>query len=388
MPSVPKAAGRDRRASRRAVITAVAAAGLTTACTVAAFLAATWTSAGNPPAARAVTTSSCAPGIAGPFHTSGARVLNSTGQQYVPRGFNITGLAHPLTGQTVAQDEARMNAMASPTWGCANTVRMQVELDEAITAAGHTNPAAMAAIVQEVRHAHKDGLLAVINLQTQQGPDSAQQFMPTRQAEEFWGAMTDEFGRDNSVIFDLFNEPRKVHGWSNWRNGFRRNGIQYYGMQELAQYVRAHGSRNLLWVEGPHMGGSLSHAWAYRLRGVNPLMYSVHRPSGPHTAASWDRSFGYLARRGLAPVLAGEWTDYSRAAASWACWDDAPVTVPRFLNYLRRWQIGLIATQMIPGELIASGNLYDPTQIKPDWRCAPGLDEGAGDLIAHAFAHW
>ena len=34
---------------------------------------------------------------------------------------------------------------------------------------------------------------------------------------------------------NLFNEPRKVGGWSFWRNGGWRNGRHFYGMQQVAR---------------------------------------------------------------------------------------------------------------------------------------------------------
>jgi hypothetical protein len=91
--------------------------------------------------------------------------------------------------------------------------------------------------------------------------------------------------------------------------------------------------------------------------------------------------FGYIATRGHAPVVEGEWADYARANAPWACWDNAPVSAPRFLRYLRARQFGLIITQMVKGQLLESTNLDDPTRFRSNWSCTDGLDQGAGQLV-------
>ena len=121
-------------------------------------------------------------------------------------------------------------------------------------------------------------------------------------------------------MFDLYNERAFVSTWWQWRNGGVRNGVAFYGMQQLADRVRHRdGAPNLLWVEGPHIGGSLQGAWAYRISHDGPLEYAEHQPAGPHTPADWYGLFGYLAVHNLAPVVEGEWADYARTNAGWAC---------------------------------------------------------------------
>jgi hypothetical protein len=157
-------------------------------------------------------------------------------------------------------------------------------------------------------------------------------------------------------------------------------------MQQLASRLRVHDhAANLFWVEGPHVGGKLDQAWAHRLAGVGPLEYAEHRPPGAHTPAQWTDIFGYLAVRNLAPVVEGEWADYARTDASWACWDDARTSVPAWLNYLARHRIGMIVTKMVQGQLIESPNVDDPTRIKSNFSCTTGLDQGAGHQIMTWF---
>lgn len=336
---------------------------------------------GAAPPAGTDTTVSC--GTAhGPFHTRQSSVLQTDSTRYVPAGINVTGLSRPLTPGTVADDEAVIWA-ARAAW-CANTVRLQISQAQVTSRATHA--AMLSAIEQEVSFARNTGLIVVLNDQTQN--DAAGQTMPTHSSEAFWGSLAAHWGGWPSVVFDLFNEPAlgayyPPDSWAAWRDGIPAEHI--LGMQTLASFVRARAPRTLFWVEGPHTGGSLQEAWAYRLRHVYPLAYSVHRPPIPRTTASWTRTFGYLATRSLAPVVAGEWANYARPAAPWACWDDAPASVPRFLRYLTTTRIGLIVTRMVPGQLIQSTNLADPTHIRGNWACTPGLNQGAGHQIMQHF---
>lgn len=329
------------------------------------------------------------------LHTRGSAVLTATGRRYVPYGINVVGLAHPLTVSqaehratamgTVGSDDAVIDAAAGP-W-CANTVRFQIQQTNYVSPAGTVNKAFLAAVEAEVTHAESLGLVVVLNCQTQLSPlHDTQQFMPTRLTYAFWDSLASHYGHDPHVVFDLFNEPAYVPTWGMWRNGGTLHGVRFFGMQALADRVRHRDhAANLLWVEGAHVGGKLDSAWTHRITGDGPLEYSEHRPAGPHSRHQWDKIFGYLANKHLAPVVEGEWADYARTAANWACWDDAPRSVPRFLRYLAARQIGMIVTKMVPGQLIESANVGDPTRIKPSWRCVTGLNQGAGHQIMSWF---
>lgn len=350
-------------------------------------------SAGEPNTSEASSKASFAAScrhIDGPFHTRGAAVFNASGQRYVPYGINIIGLAHPLYQRTLSRDLAQITATAED-W-CGNTVRIQVSQNELIDGEGHRatdleiNPVHLDALRTEVEHARGLGLVVVIALETTNDDDyETTEYMPTTRSVEAWRAIVSAFGSDPDVAFDLFNEPDQVGTWARWRNGFWSRGVRYYGFQELAAKIRAMGAKNLMWVEGPLRGSILSEAWKYRLRGVGPLMYAEHRPPRPNTKAVWSRTFGYLGERDLAPIVAGEWAQYARSDAPWACWENAPTEVPRWLGYLRARRIGMIAHKLTEGVLVQSEALDDPTRLKADWRCVDGLNQGAGKLINDWF---
>lgn len=312
----------------------------------------------------------------GPFHVSGTKVYGSTGR-YIPYGISLTGLAHSDYQARIKQDEAGIVA-AEDHW-CANTVRLQIRQASLVGILNHIHRPFLAAVTTEVRFAEAHGLVVVLNLQWQLDRAAFEESMPTSRSKAFWGALAYRFGKDPDVIFDIYNEPTQHApcGWGFWRNGGWCLGHEYLGMQALANYVRARSS-NLFWIEGIGAGAVLSEAWRYRITGDGPLEYSEHRPPGPHQYRTWDHEFGYLATSGHAPVVEGEWADYARVSAPWACWDDAPVSAPHFLHYLNARGFGMIITQLVKGQLLESENLNDPTRFRSNWSCTDGLNQGVG----------
>jgi len=318
----------------------------------------------------------------GPFRVRGAVVSGSTGR-YIPYGINLTGLARADYAGSMAQDEADISA-AADDW-CANTVRFQVRQANLIRPSGHVDHAFLAAVTTELRFAEARGLVVVLNLQWQLDAASLKESMPTRRSEAFWSSLASHFGRDPNVVFDIYNEPEQhaACGWAFWHYGGVCHGRRYIGIQALADYVRARAS-NLFWIEGIGAGATLAGAWRYHITGDGPLEYSEHRPPGSHQPGTWDSVFGYIANTGHAPVLDGEWADYARSGAPWACWNDAPVSAPRFLHYLHAHKFGLIVTQLVKNQLIESTNLNDPTRFRSNWSCRTGLDQGVG----HQAQQW
>ena len=232
-----------------------------------------------------------------------------------------------------------------------------------------------------VSHAESLGLVIILCVTSDA---YYQPHLPTAQTSVAWQALAAQFGSDDQVIFDLFNEPTTTDiGWKAWLNGGTVNGIHYYGMQYVAQYLRGLGAQNLFWAQGLQRASSLEGIPQWHLTGVGPVAYSIHRPPAPHTPAQWDIVFGFLV--GTYAVVAGEWADYARSNAPWACWDDAPTAVPAFLNYLAANGVGLVGWNLEKGHLLESNNLIDAAHIKSDWACVDGLNEGAGHQIKEWF---
>jgi hypothetical protein len=338
--------------------------------------------ASSPPACRH---------ISGPFRSDKNMIIGAGGQRYIPYGITVTGLGSPSWKIHSPGDDAEINAAAA-SW-CSNTVRLQV-FQYALLGPGQSgvkvNRMFLGRIDGEVTTALKAGLVVVINDQTEGDGHPYFPGMPTAQTKAFWQIMSDLYGQNPDVIFDLFNEPRRAvypteaGTWRFWKHGGDYKGHQFIGMEPLARYIRGLGASNLFWIEGPHTAGTLDQVLTHQITDAGPVEYAINHPGGPaapHDQAEWYRRFGFAA--GQVPMTDAEWTNYSSTRA---CWANAPTSVPAFLHYLAGHGMGLIAWTLTPGVLAASADLADPTVIRSDWACADtGLDEGAGSAIMNWF---
>ncbi|HEX8931730.1 MAG TPA: cellulase family glycosylhydrolase, partial [Patescibacteria group bacterium] len=263
----------------------------------------------------------------GPFTQKGAKIFQADGKQFIPYGITVYGLAgsdYQIQQATVA---AQINAAAA-AW-CSNIVRLQVAPKNLIGSNGTTySQTFMDAINSAVSIAEKNNMVVVISAQTEK---IGQVKQPVASTAQFWKDITNVYGNDPQVIFDLFNEPRLQTGnittdWQIWQKGAFYSGTMYLGMQTLADDVRSYGAKNLLWIEGPEGAGTLDQVGSYPIKGANPFMYAIHHPVGSHDSTTWDSDFGYLVKNGIAPVVDGEWTNYASSTQS-ECWPDAPTTV-------------------------------------------------------------
>jgi hypothetical protein len=357
-------------------------------------------------AAPALAGGSCG-SAAGPFSVHGTQVLGAGGKPFVSYGITVPGLQVPDWQASVNLDLQKIEATADD-W-CANTVRLQLSQDNLLGPDGASfDQAYMSAVQAEVSAAESDHLVVVLNDDTEETtPAWNTELGPTSETETFWDDLTEVYGRDPQVIFDLFNEPRMYVGgmslaqeWKLWLNGGTIFGIDYpFGMAGLAEYVRntLH-AQNLFWVEGPRY--SVSFAGMVRegaVLKVSGVVYDVHHPAAPHDSRGWYTDFGYLVEGGIAPVVDGEWTNYEPPPSAdpgpvpTSCWPDAPTAVPAYLAYLSVLGIGLNVYQLEPGFMIKSyANLADPTTISArTWSCQANQErqpgQGAGSLVMAWF---
>ena len=358
--------------------------------------------------AKAATSSGSACGKAtGPFSVSGTRVLGAGGKPFISYGLTVPGLQSPAWAGAVSLDLEEITA-AADSW-CANTVRLQLNQDDLLGPDGTSlDQAYLTAIESEVSLAKSYNLVVVLNDETNLATpaERAVQRGPTPGTEVFWKDLTQLYGNDPQVIFDLFNEPRMYSAgmslaqeWQLWLDGGTFGGVYYpFGMAQLAAYVRnTLQARNLFWIEGPDFSASFAGMiQQHALLHVSGVVYAVHHPAGPADPGSWGDDFGYLITTGVAPVVEGEWTNYepaptsSPAPAPSSCWPDAPSTVPQFLHYLALYDIGLNAYQLQPGFLISSySNLAGPTTMNPTtWTCQSDAEPQPGQGAGSAVMAW
>ena len=258
----------------------------------------------------------------GPFTVHGTQVLAKNGSVFISYGISVSGLQEGNWTQLIPLDLARIKATAE-AW-CTNTVRLQFNQDLLLGPNGTGfNAEYMAAIESEVSLAESYNLVVVLNDETNFAPVAVRSYQagPTPGTETFWKDLTKVYGHDPQVIFDLFNEPRTsvpympdATLWRLWLNGGTFKGVHYpFGMAGLAAYVRGTlGARNLFWIEGPRYSLSFAGMIRYHaLLHVSGVVYSIHHAQGAHDVQAWEANFGYLVTEGIAPVVNGEFTNYS-----------------------------------------------------------------------------
>lgn len=336
-------------------------------------------------ASRQASAAACG-GTTGPLITSGGQ-LEAGGHPWVPYGVTVSGLEHPLGRYArdpaagtwkryVASDLAQIQA-ARDAW-CSNVIRIQVDQQEVI----HRNADFMADLKKEVDKAESLNMAVAINDQSEWDsrgyPDNYQSSM----TGSFWREITAVgYGKDDRIIFDLFNEPGMNWSWSAWHDRTRA----------VVNEIRDNGANNMIWAEGPQGAQTLEGVGSHRVADSN-IVYEIHHPYPPRDAASWERDYYGSSAPGSYPVIDGEWTNWS--AARGECWPDAPTAVPKYLSWLTRHHIGMTVWDLgwdgSPGAygsnyvgpaVLSVGSYGTPVSFHKNWACTDGLNQGAGRQI-------
>jgi Ricin-type beta-trefoil lectin domain/Cellulase (glycosyl hydrolase family 5) len=350
------------------------------------------------------------PGEPPDLHVDHANMVTSAGQVFVPRGFTLSTLQYAkpyLDGArayttVLSETKAQIDAIAGAWHG--NIVRLQVEQDDLVQREAVGDHSYLNLIRAAVSYAQARGLAVVLNAQTEPSGDrlTLNEPLPTLETLKFWLILRPYYGDDDSVILDVFNEPRPLAGNSVnqymalWKDGGLYQGAAYLGHQQLAEMLRADGyATNMLWVEPPGNDGlagllppegtpAATSAGAARqaaaiakvqdaaaakaaadpgvflLNGVPDVSYSFHHPTVlglPRTEANWDAQFGDLVKDDELSVNDGEWATRSQYTGIWAangdsgpCWSDAPAAVPKYFAYLQQIGVGMAVWTLSDGE--------------------------------------
>jgi hypothetical protein len=267
--------------------------------------------------------------------------------------------------------EAQIRAVSAPwqrhphkSWD-GNAIRLQILQDKLVGPKGNLwSPGYFRAIEHIVSYALHRHLDVVLNAQTEPTtgfPENEQG--PTYATYAFWRHFIPVYGHNPNVVFDLFNEPRcenahmkggssEICGWQAWANT----------TWPLVRYVRAHGSLNQIWVEGRRWGSQLAGVPLLACRKTaawcQGIVYSFHKPGCPWPTkcapdpAIWWHQFGYLAAAGV-PVVNGEMTNY-RGGYDWS---HSTESMTRYLSFLTRYHIGVVAWSLQPGIMTATADL-------------------------------
>lgn len=337
------------------------------------------------------------------YHIQGKFILDNQGQQYIPYGVHSTALFEPdwknsvdYKNFTLAQMQAARNVWHS------NVVAFQVAWTNLFPDSHNLDgpdPAYLQAMDTAVTWTNQEHMNVIFNLQSEAATN---EIMATDPSIKFWQIVAERYKNNQHVFFDVFNEPRGFYDWNLWQSGGTFNGIQYVGMQQLVDTIRATGAQNLILVQGQGAGESFDYAnfQNHLLHGAN-LIYAIH----PYLSATqhlteqdWEQWWGQSVLNLNVPFVIGEWNETPGSG----CVSNAPAVVPVLLHYIQQLNIGLIAWALTPGSLIrGTGNPDEawnwsrPTQFDQGAQvCTDNLTypdynpqaQGAGQLIMRFLA--
>jgi len=186
------------------------------------------------------------------------------------------------------------------------------------------------AVEDYVRLLNGNGLVVILDLHwsdgSYTGPSSGcaspqaqcQKPMPdAAEAVPFWHSVAETFKGNDSVIFDLFNEPypesaageTESKAWSCWLHGGRCAGISYpvAGMQTLVNTVREAGAKNVIMLGGLGYASDLSQWLRYEPSDPDHNLaasWHAYNFSGCHVSSCWNGQVAPVLKK--VPLIAGE----------------------------------------------------------------------------------
>jgi endoglucanase len=286
------------------------------------------------------------------LHVLGNRLVDARGEPVVLHGVDRSGGEYAcVQGWGLwdgPMDQAAVTAMKK--WHV-NAVR--VPLNEACwngqsyVKAQYRGAIYRRSVAAYVRLLNRNGIVAILDLHwtdgAYTGPSSGcpsaravcQKPMPdAAQAVPFWRSVAGTFKRDDSVIFDLFNEPypetapgaSETEAWHCWLHGGHCRGISYSvaGMQTLVNTVRATGARNVIMLGGLGYASDLSEWLAYEPKDPDHNLaasWHAYNFGGCSAQSCWNSQIAPVISK--VPVIVGEIGEND-------CADD-------FIDPLMRW---------------------------------------------------
>ncbi|HEY3872521.1 MAG TPA: cellulase family glycosylhydrolase [Actinocrinis sp.] len=283
----------------------------------------------------AVTLTELAATPAPQLHVSGNKIENASGTQVILHGVNRSGAEYACVQGWGFFDgpvnETSIQAIKS--WTHVTAVR--VPLNEACWNAESYVNATYAganyinAVKNYVNLLNANGIVAILDLHWTDGlytgnssgcssaQATCQKPMPdSAEAIPFWTSVANTFKGNNSVIFDLFNEPYAsratgdtTSGWQCWLSGGTCAGIGYpvAGMQSMVNAVRSTGASNILMLGGEEYSNDLTDWLTYEPTDPdNALVASWHSYSNNtcNTQSCWTSEVAPVMAK--VPVIVGE----------------------------------------------------------------------------------
>jgi hypothetical protein len=257
-------------------------------------------------------------GIAG-LHVVGNEILNSVGKRFVPHGIDRSGTEYMCVQDNgIFDGPNHQTAVSAMLKWHIDAVRVPLNEDcwlaingvpPAYSGANYQN-----AIVKFVNLLNANGIVAILDLHwsapgsqlaTGQEPMADADHSPT-----FWTSVAATFKRNESVIFDLYNEPEFI-SWSCWLNGGTASAcgtsFTLAGMNSLVAAVRSTGATNVLMAGGVAYANDLSQ-WLQNKptdpTGNLAASWHVYNFNTCNTKSCYNSTVGVVAAS--VPVIAGE----------------------------------------------------------------------------------
>jgi hypothetical protein len=338
--------------------------------------------------------------------------MTLNGAPWLPRGVTLQALVQSVaqlqagdgTGaELTAQQNYDTTELAAIRAFGADTIRFQISQPalDTTNSSGLYDPSYLSEVVSAVKLARQNGFVVMIMMQDEKITGETQHApLPTTVTQADWDTLNAQFGTDQGVVYELYNEPALTEptaaNWDLWLNGgaYSTPNNQSWasiGMQTLITRLRGEGSQNVFILDGLDLAKTLEGVPTTVTDPLNLLVYAVHPyPDGSADESSWDLDFGNASQ--TLPVWADEWsagTDQSIGLGNGM--GNAPGNLCNyqvavdFLNYIRAHGIALGAgafdvpgfmVQVVPGWTYTNYNNLSPSN------CSESITgENAGDLV-------
>jgi endoglucanase len=274
-------------------------------------------------------------GVAPELHVSGNMLIDAQGKQVVLHGVDRAGAEYMCVNGRGIFDGPSDSASILPmkNWHI-NAVRLPLNEacwnGDSYVESRYSGSNYQHAIEAYVKLLNSEGMVVILDLHLSDGrytgPSSecsswealCGKPMPDTSAVKFWKSIANAFKDNDSVIFDLFNEPypdralgNDAVAWRCWLDGGSAcsPGISYpaVGMQALVDTVRSTGANNVMMLGGISWAHNLIQWLNFEPKDPDhDLVASWHsyNTNPCNTRACWNRELTPVLAR--VPIIAGE----------------------------------------------------------------------------------
>ncbi len=259
------------------------------------------------------------------LHVSGNKIVNTAGTTVRLLGVNRSGGEYMcVQGRGIWDGPADAQSIQYMLNWKINAVRIPLNEDCWLgingVAASMSGSAYQQAVINYVNLLNSMGVVAILDLHWgAPGTTLATAQTPMPDADHsvaFWSSVATTFKGNNSVIFDLFNEPYPdsnsdtTAGWTCWRDGGTCAGVTYTvaGMQSIVTAVRATGATNIVMLGGLEYSNAMSQWLTYKpTDSTGNLVAAWHSYNFNLciSATCWNSTLLPILQAGI-PLVAGE----------------------------------------------------------------------------------